>query len=262
MLEFFSNNPIFNIITLTLALIGIILTVYFAVQARRAKKPVYAIRTINLVKDKLAKIDRVEMLFDGKRIDNLSVSRLALWNDGKETIRTTDMSKLNPLKITISEDYQILDCKILYQRNPANNFTTAIEDDGKSVSMGFDYFDYREGVVLEIAHTGINSTCLCMKGSLMGVHKICTRMVRKLPFGQPSKKTEKIFRTIAGWTLIIFSLVLLTVTILIIAISNRKFNMDDDPFFLGIAVLYLIFGYFLLPRSTVPKGLDVFNGEF
>lgn len=261
MLEFFNNNPLFNLITLAIALLGIILTVYFAVRARKSKKPIYAIRTINLVKDKLGKIDRVEMLFDGKRIDNLSISKFALWNEGKDTIRAADVATLNPLKIIISDDYQILDCKITAESDRANGFTAKVGENGKYISLGFEYFDNKEGIVMEISHTGPNSTCLTLTGSLCGVQKLYCKSSQKLSMGPPHSKLDKTIRVILGWGIMIFCILALALVIFVTVVKGRSLNLKDS-IYIVMCVLYFLGGYLILPRRTVPKGLDIFNEEF
>lgn len=266
MLEFFNNNPLFNLITLAIALIGIILTVYFAVRARKAKKPIYAIRTINLVKAKLGKIDRVEMLFDGKRIDNLSISKFALWNEGKETICAADIAPLDPLKIVIAPSYTILDCKILSQRNLANGFSANVEESGKAISITFDYFDYQEGVVLEISHTDTDSDSIKLKGSLRGVQKIKSKTNNNISGRGLGEIFDKGLLKFMAYLMFI-SGILGIITILIFGedpLNKYLFSHSSENTFLSVFLLCIMIfvGYKMLPRRTVPKGLDVFNEEF
>lgn len=259
MLEIFNNIPIFNAVTLTVALIGIILTIYFAIRARKVKKPVYAVRTINLVKDKLGKIDRVEMLFDGRRIENLSISKFVLWNEGKETIRAADIAPRDPLRIMIDPEYRILDCKIIAERNRANGFVATVAEDGLSICITFDYFDRQEGAVLEIAHTGTDSSCLTLMGSLHGVRKFGVKTAQKPVFPRFNIKLDRLIRMAVGWMFLIGSLGALALMFTGAVITEQKFNPFDA---LMLGIIYFFAGFLILPRRTAPKGLNVFNEEF
>lgn len=90
--SFLDGSSIFNLTTLILAIIGILLTIYFAAKSRRKKEPKYLMRTISLISSNIKKIKFLNILYKKLEIENLSVTKLAFWNNGKETIRSSDVA--------------------------------------------------------------------------------------------------------------------------------------------------------------------------
>ena len=91
--DFFKGNPIFNSITFLLALWGIFSTWYFYRKSNKRRIPTFLVRTINLIEDKVRKIKSIHIQYCDKDITNLSITKFALWNGGRETINLSDVAK-------------------------------------------------------------------------------------------------------------------------------------------------------------------------
>jgi hypothetical protein len=275
---FFRGNPTLNIISLLLGISGLILSFYFYSKSKKSRKPVFIIRTINLIKESLNKIETVNILYGTNKIDNLSISKIAFWNDGRETINSTDIASLAPICVVISSEYEILDAEIIFQKNVANNFQISISDDRKSVNVNFEYFDFEEGIVLQIAHTGNSSNEIDITGTVKSVKKIKRKelITSIIPFRRSKiltkKGNRKIKKRIAikmmGWMMIIFGLLgLCTLSIdLLIPKSNIEIPQRYTGTFktlpiIAISLLYLWIGIRILKRR-IPPGFDVFDEEF
>jgi len=83
----FINN---NIVSLGTFILGSLVTIIIFLVGKKEKKPTYIIRTINLLRDNIKKVDNVKMFYAEKEITNLSISKIAIWNAGKDTINSTD----------------------------------------------------------------------------------------------------------------------------------------------------------------------------
>jgi hypothetical protein len=272
-MDFFEGNPILNIVTLVLAIGGIIFTIYFYFKSKKIKLPTYAVRTINLVREKIQKIETVQILFSGEKIDNLSISKIALWNEGKETINCADVAKNNPLKATIKEEFEILECEILYQKNTANDFKAIVSEDNKSVDINFDYFDFEEGVVLQIYHTGNTSDDIKLTGTFKSVNRIKRKEILNTILPEilvknlrrnTHKSNRKINRYVMGWGIILAGIFI--ITIFPFMSHETKQIVESPSFFSKIAgslvgIPYIWLGYRMLKRF-IPKGFDIFNEEF
>ncbi len=68
-------------------------------------------------------INKLEMKFDGKAIQELSSTIYFIWNSGSDVINAGDMVGENSIKI-ICEDEQFLDVKIIKQSDESNAFFT------------------------------------------------------------------------------------------------------------------------------------------
>lgn len=62
-LYLFENNPILNVITLILAIVGLGFTVYFYFKSRKVKAPIYITKTTSLVKESINKVESVQILY-------------------------------------------------------------------------------------------------------------------------------------------------------------------------------------------------------
>jgi hypothetical protein len=175
LLDFFNGNPVLNVVSLVLAILGLVFTIYFYFKSKKNRNPTYVVRTINLVRENVKKIDTVAILYSGEKVKNLSISKIALWNEGKETINSGDVALNNSIKIKIKDEFEFLDSEILFQKNSANDFRIQLSEDNKSISIFFDYFDFEEGLVMQIFHTGNTSDDIFIDGKIKSVKKISRR---------------------------------------------------------------------------------------
>ncbi|NLI37127.1 MAG: hypothetical protein GX416_11535 [Bacteroidales bacterium] len=155
-----------------MAILGIILSVYFYIKAKKKKRPTYIVKTNNLVKESVQRIRSIQILYEDKTIANLSATKILFWNDGNETIDHTDVAKTNPIKITIDQKYEILEADILYSKNKDNNFKQQLSDNKKSVRIKFDYINANEGIIIQLFHTGFSSDDIRIEGGVKSVKRI------------------------------------------------------------------------------------------
>lgn len=273
--ELFNSNPLLNACSLFLAILGIIFSVYFYFKSKKIRVPIYILRTVNLVRENVQKIDTVNILYAGNTVNNLSITKIAFWNDGKETINNSDIAQNNPIRLIIDKDCIFLDAEIIYQKNPSNGFNISISNDNKYIDINFDYFDFEEGLVLQVFHTGNESDDITLVGQVKSVKKIKrkdyspsfipTYIVDVLKKTTLSKKVAKL---VSGWTVFImglFSIIIALITPFMEIVpkdSNPEKNRIELIVSLGIiGVLYALMGYSMIKRK-IPKGFNVFNEEF
>lgn len=169
---FSSHGGTVSFISLCLAVLGIAMSVYFYFKSRRRKIPVYRSRTTRIIRSSVNKIDSLEVLYNKKRLNALTITKVAFWNAGKETISSTDISLYDKLRLEIGEGFEFLSCDVVTQTKIANNFRCSIEEDKKTILIEFDYLDYDEGAVLKIRHTGSTNADIVINGSIKGVSAI------------------------------------------------------------------------------------------
>lgn len=159
-----SNLSFSFIIGLILAVIGI----YATIKSKKDKKPSYALWGFNLVKNFKYNIESLEMLHKGEKIENLTVTKLAFWNAGRETINNQDIVTIDPPRIIIKDEGEILDAKIIDINNPSNNFSIDISKEKNSILLNFDYIDKNDGIILQILHTNLSPKSLELIGKIKG----------------------------------------------------------------------------------------------
>lgn len=267
---FFNGGSLLNLITFILAILGILCSVYFYLKGKRCKKPTYILKTTNLVRENIQKIDSVDILYSGNKIKNLSVTKIAFWNNGKDTISSNDVAKKSPIRLTIKGDFIFLDAKIIFQKNQSNDFSIAMSNDNKFIDIDFDYFDYEEGVVLQVFHTGAKSSDISMEGQIKSVKEISHKKSSAYPFSKVLEKisvTPQCVRKITYWTYLISGIFFL-VTAAIVPFLEVPFSSNNpkgDNLTIVVAALagtfYIAIGWNSLKRKT-PPGFDIFNDEY
>lgn len=270
-LEFINQNPWLNVLFILLTLISIFLSFWFYFKSKKSKKPTYALRTFNLIKEKINKIDSVEIQYHNNRIDNLSISKLAIWNNGKETISSTDVSQNDPFLISIEKDFSILDCDILFEKNPANGFSIN-KLNSNQIEISFDYFDFNEGIIVQLYHTSPEEENISVQGSFKGTKTIERNSTSQKIFPNSFYKImknssllkPKHMKKILG---VVTFIIPLTMVFFIFMIPEKDKN-PEPPTFLNSVIMasavtlpYWWLSYRTLKRR-VPKGFGIFEDEF
>ncbi|WP_340152282.1 hypothetical protein [uncultured Marivirga sp.] len=162
-------------------LIGIISIIVAVVTYRKSKvikRPCAFNRTNNLISKSKNTISDIQITaeYKGVPVETLSYTKVAFYNAGKRTIKNSDLTQIDPLRIEI-EDEVIYDYEIIYFSKEANNFKLD-KVDGHTVLINFDYIDFKQGVIIKIIHSGNTPTYtsknLKVKGTVIGAKKIET----------------------------------------------------------------------------------------
>ncbi len=152
-------------VAILIGLAGIAISLYFYRKSRRVKQLCYTVTTANLIQDYSAKLSGLKIEYKGKNPANISVSKIAIWNDGTETIDHTDVAEAEPLRIVC--DSEVLDWSVISFTTPANQFGLARS--GSLLSdVVFDYLDKTEGGIVQLVHTAKTSASILLSGRVKG----------------------------------------------------------------------------------------------
>lgn len=110
-------------------------------------------------------LTKLDILYNGTPVNNLTVTKIVFWNNAFPTINAIDIVKASPLLISAKEG-SLLDVSIINGHQSSNCITTTDIKDNKS-SISFDYLDRKEGGIVQIIHTG-NSYDISLSGKLKG----------------------------------------------------------------------------------------------
>ena len=269
-LDFLKGGPGYNLATLIMTSIGIIfipLTIYLALIAIKNKKPRYLIRNTNLVRDGVQSVEEVSVMYESKRVPNLSVARIVFWNAGRETIDAADVVEKDSIRVSARHGVEILSIKVLTQNEPTNNFIVVLNAKKRHASVVFDFIDKGQGVVLQIFHTGVSADDIVFSGRIKGcgvVVKIderpfLLRVLQFIHFQNPLNKRKQRF---------IYGLSMLSATIIVwfLVLTKKQGEVYADPkanylLLFIITILYLPTGLSFLIERT-PRGLHSFYDEF
>lgn len=211
-----------NIISFLVGIAGIILAFVFYVKGKKEKCPVINSQMISIVNPGLTKLKNLEISFAKVPINSLSLSKLAFWNAGKESIRKSDIAAANPILLKVNDDVTIYDFEISYQ-TPSNNFR-AIRIDEHTIQIDFDFIDYNDGVVLKVFHNGFSGNQMKVQGRIIGAKQI-SQGIKNSDGGKsvvtfrPIEylvKHENFLLKILGWLLVIPGFIVTLIYILIL----------------------------------------------
>src|SRR5713226_5964739 len=77
-------------ISVGLTAVAVFLAVYYYRKSRKFKRLAYVVTTSNLIQDYSATLQDLKIEFRGNVARNISVSKVAIWDDGTETIHGSD----------------------------------------------------------------------------------------------------------------------------------------------------------------------------
>lgn len=186
MLENLQNSSLVWAILAICSLIGIpsfVFTIYTWYKGNRKKEFSFSQDSYWIVKKGKKKIEKLNLLFDGKEIDDLTITKFVIWNSGNEEIRRDDLVSEKPLAIKSIGKAQILDAQIIVYTESTNKFSiTKVES--KKATLDFEYVNKNDGVVVQIIHSGSQDDllldCKLKGGEKIREHKIESSFLRSI----------------------------------------------------------------------------------
>ena len=122
---------------------------------KRKKEFSYISNSHKIIEKGKNRIPQLELKYEGRDIDNLTITNYVIWNTGNEVINFSDMVAEKELKIYSSNTANtiILDARIIEETEETNKFEIMQHKD-EFVKIGFDYADPQDGIVVQVIHTG------------------------------------------------------------------------------------------------------------
>jgi predicted ATP-dependent endonuclease of OLD family len=90
---------------------------------KKEKVPCYDIISNNIIRDFVSIFKLLEIKYSNQEIKNFTITKIAFWNKGRETIVKEDIVTLDPISIHIKDGYNILDKEIIGRNEKTNNFS-------------------------------------------------------------------------------------------------------------------------------------------
>lgn len=263
-IESISSNPWLILISFIVTIISMILAILFYLKSRKTRKVEARIRSINLFKNNSEKIDKLSVFYDEKVVSNLTLTKIAFWNDGNDTINGSDIASTDPIKIVVQGEFIILESKIIYVKNESNLIRFADPINNSEVTLEFEYLDALEGVVIQILHTGNRSSDIRILGTIKGIGNInkqhsvkgTPKWIKKFLFSK-----LKLSKKIMGYLIILIGL---SFPFTVYNQIKMKPSGSNEEYILIMILsiilgfLYVFFGFSQL-RKKVPKGFEIFE---
>lgn len=184
-IDFIASNPGMTAIAWLATVIGVILTTVIPIIQRKKKRLSFQYTTTQLVEAEVAKANNIQVLFKGRPIEKLSVTKFVIKNTGNTTVKAehmydghklkiiapnvklisvdvekvsrdivTDEKKMKPLYH--AKDTERLDIKDLNKVKP--------DDEYGLIPIDFKVFEKKDFMILNIYHTGNSDTPFCLAG--------------------------------------------------------------------------------------------------
>ena len=251
-----------NFIAVCLTVIFGVLTIVLYFKGRRVKRPVYAIHSAHLIRNISDRVNLLEVRYAGEVIPNLTSSRIAFWNQGKETIERDEIAEGDPLTIKAIPGLKILDAKIVRSVNTANRCEVYMN--GSAVAINFDFLDFDEGAIVQVLHTGNSSSDLTVTGTIKGAGRIRERR----SFRKPPPLYGWLSSAAGIAVCFVVPLVMATCVVFIKYYGSKQLvqtGLLDRAISSWVMVVFASMGYwglaFLSLWRRVPPGLELFDEE-
>lgn len=185
MLEKLMDSPIAWAILAIIAIASFIYAIVCQQKNKEKKEFSYCLKSNHLIRSKKSKFQKLSITYDGQRIEDLCVSKFTIWNSGNRTLNRTDMVESKELTISVTDECRILDVELIACSDETNGFSVKIENE-HAVKVLFEYADKKEGVVIQIIHTGsdenIQIDCKIKGGNPIKniVNETAPKVIRKI----------------------------------------------------------------------------------
>ena len=156
MIEHLQNSPVvWTILTICslLTIPSLFFAIYTWIKGKQKKEFTMSKDGYCIVREGKKNIKKVSLLFDGKEIEDLSVTKFVIWNSGNVDIRREDIASERPLMIHNIGSASILDANIIVETDSTNHFSVDIIDSDKII-IDFEYANKKDGIVVQVIHTG------------------------------------------------------------------------------------------------------------
>lgn len=225
-LEQLMNNPYAWLILSACTVFSVFYGIYAGVKSKEKKEISYRVNTYEIVRAGENMIPQFQMSYGEHPIRNLTVSRFVIWNSGNKLLNHSDIVEEKPLSITSSDkEAEILDASIIKRSEESNKFVIN-KKENRCVELEFDYMDKKDGVIVQILHTGsINDFDLdCkIKGG---------KDIRKIAKKSPPSKEQKNFIKIIS--IIFMCLTVVTAMALLIMLNLQVIGIVSEEALLKI----------------------------
>lgn len=175
-LQSLANDPVVTLGGFLFGIVGIVLAVIFYARAKKDRVPCFEVVSNTLIEGLHEAIDGLELRYKGVSQQRITVTKLAFWNAGRETIDKRDFVGTDPIGVTCTSSLEILDLQVIQVSAKSNSVTfgcgVTTKDDLHFYPIEFEYLDNEDFFVVQIVHSGQKDAVFNFQGKIKGVKKI------------------------------------------------------------------------------------------
>lgn len=193
-----SENPYLALIVEIATILSLIITIVIAVIQKKKKRLVYSCLTTLLVNDKLSCVEGLNITFNEREIEQLSVTSVSLVNKGNVIIEESDLHHNKALAIVpTSENCEIIDAKVIDQSSDTIDCSVSVTDN--KVTVHYAAFEKKESASVNIYHTGNENSTFKMEGKIKEGN---------IDYLNPKEETASRYKSFLVWTLFVFLVIM------------------------------------------------------
>lgn len=171
------QNPWVGFIGTVLGIVGLALSIVFYLRSRRIQRPTYAKRSTRWFDGSDTPHSDLKMFFRDQQIQRFTITHLAFWNAGNQTIRRGDFATASPLHLHIPSELTLLDIRLTARTTTENGVLLVPPavlpcHPASDIQIDFDFLDADDGFVVQLVHDGESTKDITVLGKLPGVPSI------------------------------------------------------------------------------------------
>jgi len=176
------SASLIELLSFVIGVLGLVASAYFYFRSKEMPKPVWRTGRIPLIGSNTSLLPAaVDVRYHDVSVQSLSKTYIAFWNAGRKTIPGSDIVRGDPIRFRFAGECKVLDTRIIRRSREVNQAVLTHHDD--EVQLDFDFLDPKDGIILEVVHTGI------------GIDVKCAGTIRGIPQGikrvGPTRKSSK-----------------------------------------------------------------------
>jgi hypothetical protein len=171
---FFTAHPLFGLICFVGAIASIIALLFAVCPWITSPKRnlVYCVNPIRTPIVQSVQTSDVSLSYKGRPVSgNVTVAQVAIWNAGREPIRSEDI--LGPIILRTPDDAAMLEIKPLKITREVIGFALATTNTPSSeAQLGWKILERNDGVLLQITYAGTVTAPIKLEGTIVGQQSI------------------------------------------------------------------------------------------
>lgn len=262
------QNNLTVFLTTAFTIIGLPLSIYLYFKSKKEKSLKFEIKSNNIFKNFESIIENIKVTCEDKNISTLTITKILIWCDGKETIYNTDIATQMPLIIKSKEGKEILEAKIVSSNNQTNN-TTLEKLENNNYKINFEFLDNKDGFIIQVVHTGSSSKDIILNGKIKGMKGNIEKKDSK-----NNKILNKIFESkilkffilkLSHYFILFTTFTVIVYTTYLLISKNKEFKKELEVMGIGFYVIFIFYIFMfistaklLLKKRRIPKEFQDF----
>lgn len=209
------TNPIAWLFLSICTVFAVVFAVVTWIKGKKNKSITYLQKSYPVFQKGESCIPNVKVSYNNNEISDFTITRYAIWNNGNETINDIDIVQSKPLTIEAKAGLsELLDADIILSSEDTNQFVVNVEDNCARIK--FDYMDPKDGIILQVLHTG-KPSALAVECKIKGGH------LKKNDYKERHIKNKRL------WKRVLFGLMIALTALFSLLVALEVWIIWRDP---------------------------------